>query len=244
MQTNFLSFQLESSTMITPQVKHLRFRATLDHIFQFQAGQFITVHFEYAGKPIHRSYSIANAPNNDNCIEFAASYVENGPGTNYLYHLTPGEKINVTGPFGRLTLKEQNPTRYIFVATSTGITPYRAMLNELEQRVQTDPNLHVVILQGVRTRQDILYLEDFLFFANQNPRLSFLVYLSREPSEILNPYEQRGYVQHALPTLQLNPANDVVYLCGNPSMVDEAFNDLRTNGFEVQRIIREKYISR
>jgi NAD(P)H-flavin reductase len=43
--------------------------------------------------------------------------------------------------------------------------------------------------------------------------------------------------------LSLNPDEDIVYLCGNPGMIDESFAYLKDKGFALQRIIREKYIS-
>jgi NAD(P)H-flavin reductase len=51
-------------------------------------------------------------------------------------------------------------------------------------------------------------------------------------------------VQSSFPELDLNPEEDMVYLCGNPGMVDESFSDLKDRGFAIQRIVREKYISR
>ncbi|MGF2339041.1 FAD-binding oxidoreductase, partial [Acinetobacter baumannii] len=92
------------------------------------------------GKNLKRSYSIANEPKKDNRIEFAAGYFEGGPGTELLYNLKPGDVIHINGPFGRLIFKDETPGRYILVATSTGTTPYRAMLNELGQRIEKHPD--------------------------------------------------------------------------------------------------------
>ena len=50
-------------------------------------------------------------------------------------------------------------------------------------------------------------------------------------------------MQTAFPELNLNPEEDVVYLCGNPSMIDESFELLKSHQFTTQHIIREKYIS-
>jgi ferredoxin-NADP reductase len=141
-------------------------------------------------------------------------------------------------------MKEEQPHRYILVATSTGITPYRAMLKELGKRMEQNPELHVIILQGIQRREEILYANEFQDFAQKYPQALFRPYLSRQPIEELQENEYSGYVQHAFPTLDLNPQQDVVYLCGNPGMIDEAFNYLKEQGFAMQQIIREKYISR
>lgn len=244
MQDNAFLATLQESYMISPKVKHFRFQCELSPSFHYLPGQFITIHFEVQGKQLKRSYSIANPPKGDNYIEFAAGYFPGGPGTELLFNLQPGATLHISGPYGRLTLKEERATRYILVATSTGITPYRAMLPELTKRMQQQPNLHVVLLQGVQKREEILYNSDFQAFAEHSSRAQFKPCLSRESAEELNDNEHHGYVQNALPTLNLNPEEDIVFLCGNPSMIDEAFNYLKEQGFPMQHIIREKYISR
>lgn len=236
---------LIETKMIAETVRHFVFSCEQSPAFNYEPGQFITIHFEHEGKTLKRSYSIANVPSNNNRIEFAAGYIEGGPGTQLLFNLPIGEQLQISGPYGRLVLKEEPPKRYILVATSTGVTPYRAMLTRLKQELEQNPRLEVVILQGVQTRSDILYADEFINFARSYPnRVSFRVQFSREKAPLPENHEYSGYVQHAFKDLMLNPAEDLVYLCGNPGMIDEAFEDLKNRGFAVQHIIREKYVSR
>ncbi len=243
MQINTFPITLKESFMVSPKVKHFIFHCELSSQFNYLPGQFITIHFEHQGKALKRSYSIANPPKYDNKIELAAGYFENGPGTELLYNLKPGDTILISGPYGRLTLKEELPGRFILVATSTGITPYRAMLDELGTLLEQHPQLQVVILQGVQRREEILYANEFQTFAQKYSQVTFRPYLSRQSEHELNENEYSGYVQHAFPSLNLQPQKDVIYLCGNPGMIDEAFNSLKEQGFAMQQIIREKYIS-
>ncbi|HVT62823.1 MAG TPA: ferredoxin--NADP reductase [Legionellaceae bacterium] len=243
MPTEMLQFQLESTKMLSPKAKHFVLTHTSETIFDYLPGQFITVHFEHQGKMIRRSYSIANAPKKDNRLEFAATYVEAGPGSEYLFNLKVGDHIQITGPFGRLTLKEECPKRYILVATSTGVTPYRSMIPDLQQRLESNPELSIVILEGVQTHQDLLYEQDFLNWAQQNPRVLFRAFLSRENKSAESSHLCHGYVQHGFANLNLNAQQDHVFLCGNPAMIDEAFQMLKEQGFSTQQIVREKYIS-
>ena len=244
MQISTIPIVLEDTYMASTHVKHFIFKIEQKSVFDYVPGQFITIHFEREDKIIRRSYSIANVPQQNNRIEFAAGYVEGGPGTDLLFNLKNNDTINITGPFGRLTLKDEVPKRYILVATSTGITPYRSMIKELARRLQENPDLHVVILQGVQKREDVLYSDEFLALANQCPRVLFRVHLSRENQTNFKNYECNGYVQSSFPNLALNPEQDMVYLCGNPGMIDDAFAYLKDHGFAMQQIIREKYISK
>lgn len=242
---NTFPMTLKEGTMITPNVKHFIFTCEQSPAFHYVPGQFITIHFTKNEKMLRRSYSIANAPAKDNCIEFAASYVEGGPGTELLFNLKPGDQVQISGPFGRLVLKEAMPARYILAATSTGTTPYRAMIPALHAQILANPHLQVVILQGVSTREAILYGNDFQAFAEQFPnQVKFMACLSREDKSSLKVHEYGGYIQSAFPALSLNPDEDLVFLCGNPGMIDDAFQQLQDYGFTPQKIIREKYLSR
>lgn len=234
---------LKNTYMLTPNVKHFIFEVEKLDIFNYIPGQFITIHFNQDDKLLRRSYSIANVPQQNNIIEFAAGYVKGGPGTEFLFNLKPGDIILMSGPYGRLILKDEIPKRYILAATSTGITPYRAMLSTLKTQLEQHPELRVVILQGVQTRKDILYQEDFLSLMSFGPRFIFQVCLSQEPNVDKNTHEHKGYVQTSFSELVLNPSQDIVYLCGNPGMIDDAFATLKDQGFAPQQIIREKYIS-
>src|SRR5690349_4901090 len=90
---------LQSATMITPGVRHLSFVRQDGQPFPYIPGQFITLHFEAGGQLLRRSYSIASIAGVDDTIDFAASYVPGGAGTQLLFDLEPGQTIQATGPF-------------------------------------------------------------------------------------------------------------------------------------------------
>lgn len=245
MQPVPFSATLVDAYLITPTVKHFIAQCEQNPPFSYLPGQFITVHFQQDEKILKRSYSIANAPCKDNRIEFAATFVDGGPGTTFLYNLKVGDVFSLTGPYGRLVLKEEIPTRYILVATSTGITPYKSMLPELKLRLEKNPSLAVIIMEGVQYSKDLLYAKAFQDFAKAFPQqVNFMACFSRESGQNLRSGEYSGRVQTLFSSLQLNASQDTVYLCGNPSMIDDAFQYLQEQGFQTQQIIREKYISR
>ena len=235
---------LTDAYLISRRVKHFIFQLPPHHELNYLPGQFITIDFMHENKALHRSYSIANAPGTHNRLELAAGLVEQGPGSEYLFQLKPGDVIQARGPFGRLILKNPPPKRYVLIATSTGVTPYRAMLQQLSEQLLDHPSLHVVLLQGVQTKEDLLYHDEWVAFAKTNPRVTYRAQLSREALiDHENPYLHAGHVQSAFSMLTLQPEEDVIYLCGNPNMVDESFTWLKEYGFPLTHLIREKYIS-
>ena len=241
MRETFL-LQLRSGKMITPTVRHLEFTRVDGNLLSFIPGQFVTFHFEIDGSQHQRSYSIATIPGQANTIEIAASPFVGGVGTQLLFNIQPGEQIETSGPFGRLTLRDEKPTRYILVATGTGITPYRSMLPELLNRIQ-EHNVKTIIYLGIQTPDDLLYGDDFVAFSHEHPNLEFHVFYSRKMPVDPRSFEHQGYVQTGFDQLSLNPKSDIVYLCGNPHMIDQAFVMLRERGFETSQVRREKYIS-
>lgn len=237
-----IPIKLVESYMLTPKVKHFVFKTVNDEIpFNYIPGQFITVQFKIADKILRRSYSIANVPGKNNIIEFAAGFVNDGPGTNLLFNLKPNDTIDIAGPFGRLILRDDESKRYIFVATSTGITPYRSMLEQIVKRLNDNSELEVIIIHGVQNKNELLYANDFKTIADAYPNVKFYSCFSRQQD--IKEFEHFGYVQTLLKKINLNPDEDIVYLCGNPGMIDETFEYLKDQNFSPQRVIREKYIS-
>ena len=237
--------KLQWAKMLTPTVRHLAFRREDGEPFEYIPGQFITIHIAQGEKILRRSYSIATIPNENDLIEFALGYVDGGIASEMLFSLEPGTILNVSGPHGRLILRDEQPKRYILVATSTGVTPYRTMLPTIEKRLATE-DLHVHLLLGVRAREDLLFADEFRNFANKNTNFTFNAYYSRETMETLtNPLEDEniGYVHSAFENLHLDPSGDLIYLCGNPSMIDDAVALLKAKEFTIQQLRREKYIS-
>ncbi|MEM1243620.1 MAG: FAD-binding oxidoreductase [Pseudomonadota bacterium] len=230
--------------MVTPTILHMVFNKEDGQRLDYVPGQFVTFHFDLDGEHFLRSYSIASIPHQTQAIEIAVSPYPEGAGTTKLFAMQPGDNILTTGPFGRLVLRDpvEDPKRYVLVATGTGVTPYRTMLTSLSKRLQ-NMNLSVMVLLGIKSPAELLYGKDFRDFAAKHENFQFHEFYSREFPENMNAMQHQGYVQTAFNWLKLDPNNDVIYLCGNAGMIDEAFAKCIELGFETKKIRREKYIS-
>jgi ferredoxin-NADP reductase len=229
--------------MVSPNVRHMVFSREDEQPLAFIPGQFISIHFEHEGKLLRRSYSIATIPGQTTEIEIALSYFVDGVASQFLFGLELGHKVDASGPYGRLILREEHPKRYVLVATGTGVTPYRSMIPALKARLLAEPDLIVELLLGVQGREHALYAEDFLALAKEMPRFHFHIFYSRENLADPLAHEHSGYVQTSFATLNLDPATDIIYLCGNPLMIDNAVELLKETGFAIQQLRREKYVS-
>jgi len=233
---------LQSSHMATPRVLQLNLRREDGAPFSYIPGQFITLHMPFQDMELRRSYSVATIPGSVDEVQIAVTHVEGGRATKLLYDMTPGAIIEATGPFGRFVLRDDPPGRYLLVATGTGISPYRAMLPQL--RVRLDGKQHkAALLLGVRGPDELLFGEDFVSFARENPAFRFIASYSRRMPETLVEHAHKGYVQDYLMELKPDPQRDIVYLCGNPDMIDTAVERLKAIGFDNHNLRREKYVS-
>jgi ferredoxin-NADP reductase len=244
--------RLVDSRMLAPAVRHMVFERVDGQPLVFQPGQFLQVHFHYDdGTATKRSYSIATTGDSSwpgasvtvGRIEIAVSYVDGGAATQLLGELPVGGVIDASGPYGRFCLQEADThPRYLLLATGTGVTPYRAMLLQIE-KLLAQGGRDVVLLYGARNEGELLYGEEFEAFARTHPGFAFHACLSREARVLPRPTDRYGYVQNVLAELAPHADRDIAYLCGNPNMVDAAFNVLKESGLPVPQIRREKYVS-
>ena len=245
--------KLVSRRMLAPSVGHYVFVRDDGAPLDFIPGQFIQVHFEYAdGTATKRSYSLAtihdHAMGPGEAVEIAVSYVPGGAATALFEGLDAGDTVDASGPFGRFCLVPSDTNRrYLLIGTGTGVTPYRAMLPQLERAI-AERGIQVVLLFGARTPDELLYGDEFRAFADRHPdHFRFVPCFSRELPAAGTPHAhadvRHGYVQQFLPDFAPDPAGDIAYLCGNPNMVDSCFEALKESGLEVKQIRREKYVS-
>ncbi|MEO6799974.1 MAG: FAD-binding oxidoreductase [Rhodanobacter sp.] len=244
--------RLVDDHMLAPTVRHLVFERVDGQVLVFQPGQFLQVHFHYEdGAATKRSYSVAtigagSSPGTTGevgRIEIAVSYVEGGAATRLLGDLPVGGAIDVSGPYGRFCLQQADThPRYLLLATGTGVTPYRAMLPQIEKLLAAGDR-EVVLLYGARNEQELLYGEQFEAFAQTHPGFIFHGCLSRQARAVPRSTDRSGHVQNVLAELGPNAERDIAYLCGNPNMVDAAYAALQEFGLPVRQIRREKYIS-
>ncbi|GAB3387680.1 ferredoxin--NADP reductase [Lysobacter fragariae] len=244
--------KLVSRRMLAPTVGHYAFTRGDGEPLDYIPGQFIQVHFTYAdGTATKRSYSLAtihdHAMGPGESVEIAVSYVVGGAATALFEGLGEGDTIDASGPFGRFCLMPADANRrYILIGTGTGVTPYRAMLPQLETLIN-ERGVEVVLLFGARTPVELLYGDEFRAFANAHPNFRFVPCFSRElPAEGSSQAHadvRHGYVQQFLEEFAPNAESDIAYLCGNPNMVDACFESLKGFGLAVPQIRREKYVS-
>ncbi|WP_286238240.1 FAD-binding oxidoreductase [Neptuniibacter halophilus] len=233
---------LSSKRYLTPRSLELTYDA--QEAVRYLPGQFFSLTFPLQGGSKTRSYSIVNQAldvRENRTFSFVITLLEGGQASEYFRDASVGSQVELAGPFGNLILPRQDPDRYLLIATGAGVAPYRSMLPELERRMNTQPGLSIELLLGVRDREDLLYEDEFLAFAEQHSQFSFSACYSRQ-SRVHHAFEHAGYVSSRFDALKPDAEQDMVYLCGHPQMVDQSVTYFEALGFTPARLKREKYL--
>lgn len=227
--------EVRSFRMLTPTVFELKF--DLDKPCSFQAGQFISVVIPGAGpkgRDLRRAYSIASSPEVAP-LELCVKVMEGGPGSQYLYRLRPGDRFRAYAPYGDFVYEPMPGRHACFIATGTGIAPFRSMV--LSRAYQASPPVSALCLLGVREVAELLYLEDF-------QGLSSLKWVPTVSRPVDGQWKgHRGRVTDYLRGLgsDFPWLETEFYLCGNGAMIDETKALLIAQGVAKDSIHQEIY---
>jgi len=253
---NTLTVKLTENKRITAEsrgakndVRHLVFR--FEQPYPYVAGQSAGIippgTDAKTGKPNRlRLYSIASKSAGDtgDCQTVSLCVVRHfwsnaqtgekeipGVCSNYLCDLKVGDAVQMTGPVGRhFLLPEDFKKRdFIFVATGTGIAPFRGMLQEMFERgYEGNASLYF----GIPYRDTVLYGDEFRSYQRYK-NFSYHEAISREdknpfPSDVPT-RDNKMYVQakmyerRDLLTASLKKAGSMMYLCGLKGMEEGIF---------------------
>ncbi len=155
--------------------------------------------------------------------------------SNYLCDLRPGDEVKVTGPNGKRFLLPVNRAEhdYLFVATGTGIAPFRGMIMELLARPAAATSSEIHLVMGAPYTTDLLYDDLFTRLATEHANFHYHTAISRERQADGRP---GLYVHHLLEQrfdefspLLSNPRT-LIYICGLVGMQSGVAQTLARHG--------------
>ncbi|MEL6986452.1 MAG: ferredoxin--NADP reductase [Bacteroidota bacterium] len=213
-------------------------------LFNFRAGQYITLKFEIEGKEERRSYSMSSAPFGE-ALKVSIKRVENGKVSNYVFNnIKEGDTIQVSPPEGRFIYKpnqETCNTVYLFGAGS-GITPLMSIIKTI---LEKEPMSYIHLVYGSRDFDQIIFREELedlsekyqgqLFVEHVLSRANLWTGLKgRINSNIIDAFMEK-YPQRS--------TNAEYYLCGPGDMIDTVEQYLIEKNIDKKRIHREYFVS-
>lgn len=106
------------------------------------------------------------------------THVDEGPGSGYLHEMAVGEVLEAMGQHGHFVRPLETSAPALFIATGTGLAPFRAMVHDALRAGRTEP---LWVLFGVRTPEDVLWEAELRALAQAHPCFRLEVTLSRPP---------------------------------------------------------------
>ena len=178
-----------------------------------------------------RLYSVSSPrdgerPNYGN-VSLTVKREENGLCSNYVCDLNPGDKVNVTGPFGATFLMPDDPqARLLMICTGTGSAPMRAFTMRRQRTVGAKSG-GMTMFFGARTPDTLPYFGPL----NKVPDslLKTHMVFSRIPGTPKEYVQDRLMVEEDAVAEMLGDPNTHIYICGLRGMeegVEKAFTNI------------------
>ncbi|MBN1340845.1 MAG: hypothetical protein JXA03_16070 [Bacteroidales bacterium] len=210
-------FKVQSIRNITPTTYVVR----MDRKgMKFSPGQ--NLNLGLPGDTEKRDYSIYSCLHDD-FLEILVKEVEDGLVSRQLKRVKPGEALEVDGPFGFFTIKDEylHSKKFIFIASGTGIAPFHSIS-------RSHPGINYTLLHGIRYLDETYDKQDY-------PPDRYISCVSKE--------EGGSFRGRVTDFIRQNPAekDGIYYLCGNVNMIYDVFDILKEQGVPSENLHAEVY---
>jgi NAD(P)H-flavin reductase len=225
---------VERIDILAYNVRGFRLKFLEPPAMEFKAGQFVILNVPQGGAVVKRAYSIASAPHEPHAVELCIQHVEGGAASTYCWKLKPGDPVSISGPHGAFLLKEPLDYEPVFLATGTGVAPFRSMIKHLYHRQFARD---FWLLFGTRYEHGLLYESEFRSLATVRHSFHYLPTVSR-------PKDWRGETGHIQQTFQkhvTDVSNKEIYVCGWLEIVKAVCKDLEALGVPKEKLHYEEW---
>jgi CDP-4-dehydro-6-deoxyglucose reductase len=185
----------------------------------FLPGQYIDILLKDGTR---RSFSMANAPHDDEFVQLHVRHVSGGAFTDHVFKtMKERDILRFEGPFGTFFLREESRKPIVFVASGTGFAPIKSVIDAALRKGSSRP---MRLYWGARRPKD-LYLDSLpARWSTEHPRFEYVPVVSDALAE--DRWNGRtGFVHRAVMEDLPDLAGFQVYACGVPVMVDSARRD-------------------
>jgi len=224
---------------LTPTIKGVWIELDDADGIHFQAGQYVNLTLpDGIGT---RAFSIASVPSDSRLVELNIRIVPGGAGTTYVHErLAVGDRISLTGPYGRFFVRKSADVPMIFFAGGSGLSSPRSMILDLLAEGCSRP---ITLVNGQRSRSELYYHDEFLALEQAHANFRYLPVLSDEP-EGSDWDGARGFAHEAAIAAFDNDFRGCkAYLCGPPLMIEACISALMQGRLFERDIYTEKFLS-
>jgi propane monooxygenase reductase subunit len=229
--------EVVSNENVTHDMRHLVVRLIEPASIKFFPGQYVDFHVP--GTEETRSFSMANISSLESGqLEFVIKVYPNGLFSEFLdTEVKPGDRLDITGPFGVFTLRDAPDSDLVFVGGGAGMAPILALLRSMASRgIQRKATYYY----GARGRRDLCFEEELRQLERMLPSFRYVPALS-EPGDDAGWDGEVGLITDVLRRAENNLARADAYVCGPPPMVEAALELLPRLGVAEKRVFYDKF---
>lgn len=232
---NWIEGTIVENVHWTANLFSLKIDAEVDN---FKAGQFTSLALDINGERIARPYSYLSSPD-QRPLEFFFYTATDGVLSNAMVKLDRGDAIWIKQQANGFFILDEVPEAddLWMLGTGTGLAPFLSILNTDEPWQRFD---NIVLVHAVRTQADLRYQDNIDHLKRKyGDRFAFQAFISREeipgtihgriPLAIGNGLLERSVFR------KLGIYQSHIMLCGNPDMVKDSVEALKTMGFSKNR---------
>ena len=228
---NFLTAQVVDNQLLSDKYRQLVLQPSQP--FAFVPGQYLSLR---VAPDRLNNYSIASLPEEQN-IRLLVDTTPAGTGSRYIASLQAGEQVEFLGPLGNFVIHpEDNSQHVLFVATGSGIAPFRPMVTAYLEQVT--PEVKVELYWGLRFINHLFWQEYWQALSDNYANFDYQIVLS-QPEE-----DWQGLTGRVTDWLKtdwqvLLPTS--AYLCGNQLMIKQVKQILLDKGVAADKIYFEEF---
>ena len=222
-QPKKLPCRVESLEKVASDVMIIKVKMPASENFRFRAGQYVDFLLSDGRR---RSFSIANAPEDNAQLEFHVRRVDGGSFTSHVFDtMKPREILRMEGPLGTFFIREDSARPAVLVAGGTGFAPIKSIVEHAIANRSVRP---LLLYWGARTREG-LYMDALARdWESVLPNFRYIPVLSDALAD--DAWDGRtGLVHEAVMQDLPDLSGHEVYACGAPAMIDAARSDFMTN---------------
>lgn len=218
-----LPARIQKLERLAPDVMLVELKLPASERLQFLAGQYIDILLKDGRR---RAFSLANAPDDDACLQLHIRHVPGGFFTEQVFGaMKERDILRLRGPLGSFFLREDSAKPLVFVAGGTGFAPIKAIVEQaISEKAAEKSARPISIYWGGRRREDLYLLQLAESWAQTQANIRFVPVLSDAANEDV--WDGRtGFVHRAAMADFPDLSGHQVYVCGSPEMVAASRRD-------------------
>jgi propane monooxygenase reductase component len=227
--------EVVSKAEVTHDMRHLVLRLIEPEEIKFFPGQYVDITIPGTGAV--RSFSMANTSSRETgLLEFVIKVYPDGRFSRFLADkLAPGDRLELTGPFGVFTLRE-GEADLVFVGGGAGMAPILSLLRAMRER---GLQRKATFFYGARTARDLCFEAELRELEDTLPGFTYIPALSEPDGADWG--GETGLITDVVKRHASDLSGAHAYVCGPPPMVEAALPLLTQLGVQEKRIYYDKF---